>query len=157
MKTRPVRKRKPWIWTAALILTAALPLRASPDRGPVEIVSPSHPATFYTGTDKISQDLSWDAQSGTLTGDVTYSLVLGSGDELMDPFNYKTFVLEFPTVRKSARNELYVESNHRHVSIGHLESGAFGTQVRVNPGVNFIAHRVKGKLGGEIVVGPQVQ
>jgi hypothetical protein len=110
-------------------------LQASSPDSPIEIISPSHPATFYVnGNEKLGQDLTWDDKAGILKGNVTYSLVMASGDELIDPANYTTFGLPFPTIRLAPNKELYVIANHQKVAIGRLEEGAFGTQVHIYSG-----------------------
>jgi hypothetical protein len=135
------------------ILIAAAPLHASPEASSIEVISPSHPETFdVSGCPKMSQRLSWDDKTGVLHGIITYSTFLGCGSQPIYCPYPRTFVLEFPTVRRSAHDELYVQSDNRKVAIGYLKKSTSGHRVRVNSGVNFVAHRVEGRLGGEIIV-----
>jgi hypothetical protein len=128
-------------------------LRAFSPSSTIQIISPSHPRTFYiAGYPKISQDLSWEKKDGVLTGKVTYSLVMSAGDELLDPANYRTFDLPFPGVHLNAKDRLYLQRKARIVDVGYLEEGAFGTQVKLNDNVHFAAHRRDGELSGELVI-----
>jgi hypothetical protein len=138
----------------ALLMSVAL-LRASPQGSSIEVISPSHPETLdVCGCPKVSQRLSWDDKAGVLKGIIQYSTVMGAGVQPADSRHLRTYVVEFPTVSRSANNDLYVESNNRKVALGHLKKNATGHRVRVNSGVNFVAHRVEGRIGGEIIVSP---
>jgi hypothetical protein len=135
----------------ALITSDSL-LRASSPASTIQITSPSHPRTFYvSGYEKLAQDLSWEKKDGILTGKVTYSIIMGGGDALFDPANYRTFDLPFPGVHRAA-NSLYLQRDRQKVYVGHLEQGAFGTQVKLNSNVQFVAHRRDGELWGELIL-----
>ncbi len=100
----------------------------------------------------MAQELSWEKEDGVLTGKVTYSIVLGEGDELFDPANYRTFDLPFPGVQLTAKNSLYLQREGQKIYVGHLEQGVFGTQVKLNSNVQFVAHRRDGELWGELIL-----
>jgi hypothetical protein len=120
------------------------------------IMSPSHPTTIEVDVnDKLSQNLRWNIETQTLSAHVTYSLVDGGGDSELDPSNYKTFELPFPTVSIDQKNNLFaISSQNKRVRLGHLESGIFGPKVVLNPNVRLIAHRNNGKLSAKLIVSP---
>ena len=158
METRPARLGLGTVGAFfvvfALIACSSL-LRASSPDSTIQITSPSHPRTFYlTGYPKMSQELSWEKNDGILTGKVTYSIVMGGGDELFDPANYRTFDLPFPGIHRTSKDTLYFQREGQKVYVGHLEDGAFGTQVRLNSNVYFVAHRRDGILSGRLIIAP---
>ena len=156
MKTRQIKFRGVIIQAFLVVFTLisfSSGLRASSPSSTIQIISPSHPRTFYiTGYPKMSQDLSWEKKDGLLTGKVTYSLVMSAGDELFDPANYRTFDLPFPGVHLNAKDGLYFRREGRTVDVGYLEQGAFGTQVKLNNNVHFVAHGRDGQLSGKLVI-----
>jgi hypothetical protein len=118
-------------------------------------MSPKHPATFAVGAnDKLSQNLEWDNDTQTLFAKVTYSEVSGGGEDEMDPANYKTYALPFPTVKLDQNNNLVaINDTHDQHVVGHLEGGPFGTNVVLRRNVQLIAHRRDGKLSARLIVG----
>src|ERR1700722_14242322 len=69
------------------------------------ITSPRHPRTFdVSGNDKLSQELRWNSETQTLSAFVTYSLVSESGDEEIDPANYRVLELPFPNIKLDRDN-----------------------------------------------------
>jgi hypothetical protein len=135
------------------LITSDSFLRASSAASTIQITSPCHPRTFYvSGYEKLSQDLSWGKKDGILTGKVTYSIIMGGGDALFDPANYRTFDLPFPGVHRTANNSLYLQREGQKVYVGHLEQGVFGTQVKLDSNVQFVAHRRDGELWGALIL-----
>lgn len=124
----------------------------------IEIISPSHPRTFdVTGNDKLSQELVWDKKAKTLFANVTYSELLGGGDAELDPSNYETFELPFPTVELDSKNNLFVlDSQKERILLGHLEGAVFGPKVVLKSNVLFVAHRHNGELSAKITVNTKV-
>lgn len=144
------------IW-ALTSFVGSFPIDASPSEGTsatMVIFSPRHPASFYfSGNDKLSQELRWNKETQTLEACVTYSLVSGGGDDEDDPSNYKTFELPFPTVKLDQNNNLIAFGRqNRAVHLGHLEGGIFGPKVVLNDNVKFSAHRRNGSLSAKIIV-----
>jgi hypothetical protein len=90
-----------------------------------------------------------------LEGKVSYNTVPGLAVPANGAVHPQTFILGFPTVYRSARDELYVQAKNQKVVIGVLKESRSGRlKVQMDPGISFVAHRVEGNLGGEIVVSP---
>jgi len=122
----------------------------------LEIISPSHPMTIAAcECPKMAQRLSWDGTAATLKGKISYSTIPGVATSSGFATHLQTFVLSFPTVCRSTHDELYVETDDHELKLGYLKKLQSGRlKVQLDPGVNFIAHRVQGRLGGEIIISP---
>jgi hypothetical protein len=97
--------------------------------------------------------LRWDAETQTLSAFVAYSLVSGGGDAELDPANYRVFQLPFPGIKLDKDGHLFVlDSQNRKLSIGHLDSGIFGSNVVLNGNVRLSAHRRDQELSGKLIV-----
>jgi len=129
---------------------------ASESAALLRITSPNHPATFDAGAnDKLSQTLEWNRKTQILFAKVTYSQVSGGVDVEVDPSNYKTFSLPFPTVALDGQNNLVVSNGyHKNLVLGHVESGLGGATVALKSNVQFVAHRHDGHLSASLEVNP---
>ena len=128
------------------------------EKAPVRvIVSPMHPRTFDVGAnDKLSQTLDWNKETRTLSAKVTYSEVSGGGDDELDPANYKTFTLPFPTVALDGKNNLFIVGDkQRKLVLGHLKEGSIGIDVVLKDNARLVAHRHDGRLSAWLMIGPQ--
>jgi hypothetical protein len=116
------------------------------------LTSPDHPRTFWTSQfDEIDRYLQWNPVERVLEGTVDYGLP--SRPAPSDPVDYDSIKVRFPAVHLDSRDQrLYFLTAHKHqITVGRIESGAFGNRVVLKTHISFDAHRHRGHLDAALV------
>jgi len=109
------------------------------------LTSPDRPAVWFNRAgDKLNEQLSWDSSKQELIYYVAYNRT--ENMPTRDQTLYDTFQLSFPMVRLDASSNLlyFIGKGGHRITIGHLESGFFGTQVVLNDDVQLFEDRTDG-------------
>jgi hypothetical protein len=133
---------KTWALFVFLMMVAVLPLSASPTTSGFSVASPDHPPIWFNRSgDKVSQELSWDKARRELVLYVSYDTIQNWVTN--DQWYYDNFKLSFPDVRlNESTGSLYFMDQHgRHITLGHIEDGAFGRHVVLDDDVQLVVNR----------------
>ena len=125
-------------WMVLALFAFIVQARAAP----IHLESPDHPPAWYDRTsEKVSQDLTWDASRQLLVLSVAYSYEPTVRQR--DPLSYDTFRLSFPAVHldQSAGGLFFTGEHGERIEIGRLRPGLFHSHVVLNPGIEAVVRR----------------
>ena len=117
------------------------------------LTSPDAPSVWYNRSgDKVTQYLRWSDSKQALVAHVAYNELPSDSASWREQDRVDRFELSFPMVRLDrSTNELYVVGRRGYkITIGHIETGPFGTRVALANDLELSAHRVNGFLHAEI-------